>query len=111
MTKYLAVLLMLIFVGSASAQDAVGPPTCRQMVEEAINARVLALMPLSGAVVRVQVDHVWWNTIDASSKRGVVYAIECAVAGPGKQLLEVELISSQTGQIVASKAAGGTVQF
>lgn len=104
MLRMITVLLCL----TASAASASGreDTLCYKMVIEAVDAGYLKPDTVNSQGMRMIVDVGFWEKSDLGTRRGMINAIECAVAGEGNYIKRLDLISSSTGRVVARKQMG-----
>lgn len=94
---YRALLVAVLLVATpALGQD------CKKVVQQAAEQGVLDVDGFGPEGLRLLVQDRFWHAADLRTKRGMLNAVECALAGNDKRLL-LEVRSMRDGRLLARR--------
>lgn len=102
-------MLRLIACGGAliaashswAAEQTCDPERAEAALEHAMSSGIVDALSMYNGIPTVAVDAGVWAAIDLETRLGIIGTFECAVAGSGNILAEVQVIDSQ-GKPLAS---------
>jgi hypothetical protein len=99
----LRIICLALAISAASPSVA---QECRILIDSAIYQKRIAIESVSDASMTVIVDADFWRQSDYAARRELFSRLNCAIAGQGKQLAKIRMISSATGRTVATQTMG-----
>lgn len=86
--------------GWAAPQDC-NPAEAEAVLDHALEAGVVKNFSMHNGLPTVAAAHDVWAAMDLETRLGIIHTFECAVAGSGNILAEIQVIA-ETGKVLAS---------
>ena len=101
MFKITATCAAVLVAGQGWASTQCDPAEAEGILEHAQASGIVAGMSMLNGIPSISVEGEVWAAIDLETRLSIISTFECAVAGRGNILAEVQVIA-ETGKILAS---------